>query len=175
MRRAGWITVAVMAVACREPPRAEPSRRAESAAQVADSGIGALGLVGLNVNSSPPRVGERAVVRSAHVTLGVGEAEGDAPAGDVDAVARVVRSSLPSMRVCYDMARNRTPGLQGRGELRLTVGADGLATETRFSGLGDEALKNCIEGRMGRVRYAPHAGEPLRCSFSLTFELPEGD
>lgn len=175
MKHAGWVTVVVMAVACREPARVEPPRRAEPAAPivVADAGTGALGQLGLNTNSSPPTSGAREIDRGPRVTLGEGEAEGDVSFGDLDAVARVVRTNLASMRVCYDMARNRTPGLQGRGALRLTVGADGLATEVRFSGLGDDGLKACIEGRTQRFRFAPHGGGPLRCSFPLNFEPPE--
>ncbi len=174
MKHAAWVTVVVMAGACREPARVDPARREHPAAQVAAADAGALGLAGLNTNSSPPTGGAREVAPGVRVTLGAGEAEGDASFGDVDAVARVVRTSLASMRVCYAMARNRTPGLQGRGELRLTVGPDGTATEARFSGLGDDGLKACIEERTRRFRFAPHAGEPLRCSFPLTFEPPAG-
>ncbi len=99
-----------------------------------------------------PPVTKDAAVDARGAVTGADEVRGRLNAGSI---RLVVRHRLPQIRLCYERALKRRPGLAGVVEIRLLVGADGRATTATVhrNTTGHDGLGKCIAYTMKRWRF----------------------
>ncbi len=119
---------------------AAPTRRGEDSGSVAQIGsvIGTRG-------AGPLKVHEKQDVA---VTAGVlvDDAEIDSSTVDKDALFRVIRQHLPSVKGCYEAQLKRSPMLRGKLVMHFTIAASGHVTDVGAdsNSMGSDEVEACI-------------------------------
>ncbi|MBI5546734.1 MAG: AgmX/PglI C-terminal domain-containing protein [Deltaproteobacteria bacterium] len=85
------------------------------------------------------------------------EDDARAPSAGCDgpAIARQMKKNLRAIQVCYEQEIKRTPTLQGKLVVRLTISPQGTATDVEFDEdtVGSSGLAHCVERAFRRWRY----------------------
>ncbi len=91
-----------------------------------------------------------------------------------DVVSRSLRTSMGAFRLCYDHARERSPGAHGKVALAFTISADGAATQVRRTGgdLGDKALSQCLIEAVQRRSFPKPEDGTVTVAFDVSFDPP---
>ena len=70
----------------------------------------------------------------------------------------MVKRSAGLFRACYQMELNRSPGIGGKLVLKFKIGADGTvlsASSTAGSTLANDAVRDCVERNLRRLKFPP--------------------
>ncbi len=116
------------------------------------------GLRGRLTTTTRPRVG----ARHGPVTVGEGLPEG--------AVIRVIRGGFTRVRGCYERGLRAHPTLEGRAEVRFSIGATGAVVTPVVTGsLGDPEVLACVRGVVASLSFPPPDKAPVAVSLSYSF------
>jgi hypothetical protein len=111
----------------------------------------------------------------------VGELRGNtAPAPDVIAgpigpgdVARIMQAQMPRLQPCYTRALSTHPQLEGRVEVRFTLGRDGHVTQSAAYGLNDAPeVATCIADTIRATPFPQPQGGSLQFIYPIMFRRP---
>ncbi len=74
---------------------------------------------------------------------------------DVSVVRRVIETGRADVRACYERALERDSELQGRVDVRWTVGPNGTVTHVEIAKAdpGMKRVSRCVAGVVGRWRF----------------------
>jgi hypothetical protein len=115
--------------------------------------------VGAGGAAAPPRVS-------------IGEPSGQSQALDPAIIRRSIRRNLSKIQYCYEKELLVTPGLEGRVDVRFSVGADGRVTQSTGSGM--PPVDACVAGVIATIEFPrPTGGSVVIVSYPFIFQQPE--
>ena len=165
-------------------PRPGDLRVSGGGGAVSDSlGRGGLGMLGEGAGGSGSgqgfgsghgRLGGSHMTSPPQLRSGVVTVNGRLP---TEVVQRIVRQSFGRFRLCYERALVSNPTLQGRVNIRFTIGPDGAVTGTTDGGsdLPDAAAVTCVVRSVSSLTFpAPEGGGVVTVNFPINFMPGEG-
>jgi hypothetical protein len=91
-------------------------------------------------------------------------------------VERGLRERYGGFRVCYEQARSRNPSVQGRVQVRFTIGNDGVVTKAAIdpslTDVLDPAMLACVRKGFDHLTFPNPEGGVSLVGVPLTFALP---
>lgn len=96
---------------------------------------------------------------------------------DPELIRRVVREHADQVRYCYERELNRSPGLQGKVNIKWTIDAAGKVTRAAIaeSSLANAAVEGCLTGRVLTWRFpAPRGGGTVVVNYPFVFKRSGG-
>ena len=89
-------------------------------------------------------------------------------------VRKGVSRHFRQLRLCYVNRLQTRPRLQGRIVVHVVIGSNGrVKSVSSFDGIGDEALKRCVENRFRAMRFPRFVRGEVRANWPLTFRLAQ--
>ncbi len=144
--RAFWIVVAIGCggPSATTPPTAPAAVIPDKPAPGGDPGEGSV------VTETSPRSNEpRAVVTASDVDVA-----GALSAADID---RPIRTHMHELRACYQSALDPTSSLDGKHEIKFTIGSDGAVVDAEVHGFGPH-VDRCLAAEIKRIQFPAHDG-----------------
>lgn len=92
---------------------------------------------------------------------------------DKEIIRRVIRENLPQIKYCYERELTRTPGLNGKVQVKFVIGANGnVQTATvAESSMNNKAAESCITGKVrGWVFPKPKGGGIVIVTYPFIFK-----
>lgn len=91
--------------------------------------------------------------------------------GSNELVRPLIRRCSPRVRACYDAELIDNPGIEGRINVRFTVGPDGRVTTAAVgaSTLGNPTLETCLVDVVKRCFAKPSGRRPVDLSYTFDF------
>jgi outer membrane biosynthesis protein TonB len=128
------------------------------------SGIGMRGGVrtGLHAgggSSGPPRV------TISEPTVG------PSAALDPAIIRRYIRRHLPKIQYCYEKELLSAPGLEGRVNVRFSIGADGRVTQSTGSGM--PPVDECVARAIATIEFPKPTGGVVIVNYPFIFQQAE--
>jgi len=136
-------------------------------------GLGDIGTSGLGTIGHSRGTGVN--IASGSSTMPIVSPGSPTVAGTLSAevIRRVVLRHLRDLRLCYEAALARNPGLAGRASLAFTIAPTGATAQVGATGLGDAAAEACMAASVSRWTFpAPEGGTPVRVSYPINFAPP---
>jgi outer membrane biosynthesis protein TonB len=101
-------------------------------------------------------LGKKSRRRAGKIRIGSGRSSGFCKKSDL---ARKIRRRAGAIRACYERRLQVNPRIQGKVNVRFTVGASGAVQSASASGsLSDGAVRSCIVRTIRRIRFAKPEG-----------------
>jgi TonB family protein len=89
-----------------------------------------------------------------------------------DLVRRIIRRCSPQVRACYEAESANHPGLEGRINVRFTVGGAGQVVSSALGGstMSNAALETCLVDTVKKCPFPkPLGGGPVNLSYTFDF------
>ena len=93
---------------------------------------------------------------------------------DRDVIAQIIRSHLGEIRYCYERQLSADPSLQGKVQVRFTIGAQGAVTDKRVNQttLNNGFVEGCILQRVAQWNFPkPKGGVQVAVTYPFLFRL----
>lgn len=123
--------------------------------------------------SVPLLVGVLGMPGAAFATEAADTADAE-PQIDAQALRATVTARLPQVTRCYERELKRRPGLEGRLEVRFTIGDDGAVIWSGVvqDGIGSPDLARCVATQFRTFRFrliGLQAGQQVTVAYPLVF------
>ena len=92
---------------------------------------------------------------------------------DKEIIRRVIRENLPQIKYCYERELTRTPGLNGKVQVKFVIGANGHVQTAAVaeSTMKNKAVESCIRGKVkGWLFPKPKGGGIVIVTYPFIFK-----
>jgi hypothetical protein len=111
---------------------------------------------------------------SAVPTVSIGDPTGPSQSLDPAIIRRLIRRNIAKIQYCYEKELVATPGLEGRVNVRFSVGADGKVTQSTGSGM--PPVDACVAGVIAAIEFPkPTGGGVVMVNYPFIFQEPKLD
>jgi TonB family protein len=103
---------------------------------------------------------------------GAGEEVGGTGLLDAAEVARVVKSRITAIQMCYQKGLNKNYGLEGKIKVRFTIGTSGRVTKASIeeNTLGDPEVGACVLDKVQSFAFSKPEGGSVDYVFPFVFK-----
>jgi hypothetical protein len=131
------------------------------------TGYGPGGRVGSSSSGSGGSGGGSAVP-----TVSIGDPTGPSQALDPAIIRRLIRRNINKIQYCYEQELVAQPGLEGRVNVRFSIGADGKVTQSTGSGM--PPVDACVAGVIAAIEFPrPTGGGVVMVNYPFIFKEPK--
>jgi TonB family protein len=87
-------------------------------------------------------------------------------------IARVVRSHLGAIRLCFERALNRDPNLRGTVKVKFVIGPDGKVRSADDAGsqMASTEVVECVRDAFRKLTFPPPDGGTVTVVYPIVFE-----
>jgi outer membrane biosynthesis protein TonB len=90
---------------------------------------------------------------------------------DKDVIRRVIRRSMPKIKLCYEASLEKSPNLAGKVVVDFTIGLDGKVTNSEATSGIQSGMDSCVAQSIARLYFpAPQGDTEVRVVYPFTFE-----
>jgi len=89
---------------------------------------------------------------------------------DKSIIRRYIRKKLSAVRYCYEKQLMQHPDLDGTVTVKMTINGDGLVIAAAASGMGNQAVEQCVAGAMRSIQFPANSdGGFVQISYPFIF------
>jgi hypothetical protein len=103
---------------------------------------------------------------NAEITSGKLEIKGDMASEEV---VRVIKKALPSIKFCYDEARQKNPSLSGKMKVSFVIASNGDVLNAKTKEGISSDLDECVSRKFAQFKFPPPGKGTVEVSYPLVF------